>query len=147
MFQFIKKQGVAFYVQSCTAIIALIAMIFGIASSSAMGFSIENIGGIITASVISIVLIVAAIVLAQRFGNKLYVYGALFVSLFLIGICFMLMIMGRTYLIGTVWFTPLDASNPIAVQAMNTGATSFILYLIAIVICATGSFFKIVKEN
>ena len=97
--------------------------------------------------IIAILAIVGSYFLSLKFGNKLISYLPLLVAGVLAGLCFIFVLNARTYLIGTLWVTQLDLSNPYAVAAMNTGAPAFIMYCVSMVILAVGSFFNIIPEK
>ena len=50
------------------------------------------------------------------------------------------------YLVGTLWVTVLDSTNPLAVRAMNTAAPAFVMYLVSAVLLVAGGFFKGAKN-
>lgn len=146
MIDLIKKQSAGFYAFAAAAVIALVALILAAVSSATLGYAIDGIGFVIAGSIIGILLIAGGIYLANRFENRLYTYATFVVAMVLFCICFTLVIMSRTYLMGTLWVTALDSTNALAVSAMNTGAASFVLYALAMIACVVGGFFKVSKQ-
>ena len=144
---FLKKLGISCYINAVAALLILVSMFLTIASSMNVGFSIDELGYIIAFSIIAILAIVGSYFLSLKFGNKLISYLPLLVAGVLAGLCFIFVLNARTYLIGTLWVTQLDLSNPYAVAAMNTGAPAFIMYCVSMVILAVGSFFNIIPEK
>lgn len=143
----LKKPGISCYINVVAALLILVSMFLTIASSTNIGFSIDELGYIIAFSIIAILAIAGSYFLSLKFGNKLVSYLPLLVAAVLSGLCFIFVLNARTYLIGTLWVTQLDLSNPYAVAAMNTGAPAFIMYCISMVILAVGSFFNIIPEK
>lgn len=143
----LKKPGISCYINVVAALLILVSMFLTIASSTNIGFSIDELGYIIAFSIIAILAIAGSYFLSLKFGNKLVSYLPLLVAAVLSGLCFIFVLNARTYLIGTLWVTQLDLSNPYAVAAMNTGAPAFIMYCVSMVILAVGSFFNIIPEK
>lgn len=143
----LKKPGISCYINVVAALLILVSMFLTIASSTNIGFSIDELGYIIAFSIIAILAIAGSYFLSLKFGNKLVSYLPLLAAAVLSGLCFIFVLNARTYLIGTLWVTQLDLSNPYAVAAMNTGAPAFIMYCISMVILAVGSFFNIIPEK
>ena len=144
---FFKKIGISCYINALAAVLILVSMILAIVSSTNVGFGIDELGYIIAFSIIAILAIVGAFFLSLKFGNKLVSYLPLLVAAILSGFCFIFVLNARTYLIGTLWVTQLDLSNPYAVAAMSTGAPAFIMYGVSMFILAIGSFFNIISEK
>lgn len=144
---FLKKFGISCYINVVAAILILVSMILSIISSTNIGFAIDELGYVIAFSIISLLGIVSSYFIAKKFGNNLLSYVPLLVAAVLSGICFIFVLNSRTYLIGTLWVTQLDLSNPYAVAAMGTGAPAFIMYCISMVIIAVSAFFNIVPEE
>lgn len=143
----LKKPGISCYINVVAALLILVSMFLTIASSTNIGFSIDELGYIIAFSIIAILAIAGSYFLSLKFGNNLLSYLPLLLAAVLAGLCFIFVLNARTYLIGTLWVTQLDLSNPYAVAAMNTGAPAFIMYCISMVILAVGSFFNIIPEK
>lgn len=144
---FLKKFGIATYINVIAAVLIFVSMILTIVSSSNIGFSIDQLGMIIAFSIIAILALAASYFVAKKFGNGLISYLPLLVAAVLSGVCFIFVLNSRTYLIGTLWVTQLDLSNQYAVAAMNTGAPAFIMYCVSMVAIAVGAFFNVVPEK
>ncbi len=142
------RLGTGAYISLLGAIVGLVAMVFAILSSNCNGYAINEIGMIIAFSIIAILLVFVSIFFSKKHGNSFWlVYLPLLISAILFGICFIVVLNARSYLIGTLWATQLDAGNPDAVAAMNTGAPSFIMFVISMLITTVGSFFSFVSKK
>jgi hypothetical protein len=52
------------------------------------------------------------------------------------------MIQGRTKLMGYVYFSDLESSNPIAISAMNLAIVAWVFYLVALIVNIVIGFLK-----
>ena len=110
------------------------------------GFQINELPFIVILSLVGLALAILPVFTGKKHGNSfLSVYLPLLVSAVAFGVCFIFVLQARSYLIGTLWATQLDASNPDAVAAMNTGAPSFIMFVVSMVIITVSSFFSFTK--
>lgn len=139
MLEFFKKQGVLFYVSAASAIIALVAMIVTLVSSAVVGYKIPGIAWVVVSTVAVLLLVAAATVLVKG-KNELWTYACLLVCTVLCVICFGIIISARAYLVGTLWITVLDSTNPLAVKAMNTATAGFVMYLISMLMFIVSGF-------
>lgn len=144
---FLKKLGISSYINIVCALVIFVSMILSIVSSSNLGYEIPSLWAVILMSIIGIIGIVASTLLSMKIGNKFVAYLPALVTAILSGICFFFVINARTELIGTVWVSHLDDSNPYAVGAINTGAPAFIMYCASMILIAIGSFFNLAKEE
>lgn len=147
MLEKIKKLGVGYYISLVALVLILVSMFLSIASSSNLGFSIDELPLIVTFSVISVLCILLTGFLATKMNNSFVCYLPLLVAAVLSGICFIYVLDSRTYLMGTLWFTKLDQSNQYAVSAMNTGAPAFVMYFVSMIVLAVASFFNLYKTE
>lgn len=147
MLEKIKKLGVGYYISLVALVLILVSMFLSIASSSNLGFSIDELPLIVTFSVISVLCILLTGFLATKMNNSFVCYLPLLVAAVLSGICFIYVLDSRTYLMGTLWFTKLDQSNRYAVSAMNTGAPAFVMYFVSMIVLAVASFFNLYKTE
>lgn len=147
MKEFFKKQSIAFYISAFAALLSLIAMIFALVSSSVVGYSIPGIAWIVVLTILTIVAVVLIPFLSSKLKLEALSYIGLLLSVVFTIACFGIIISARAYLVGTLWITVLDSTNPLAVRAMNTAAVSFILYLVAAVLMVVASFFKVSKKE
>lgn len=143
----LKKPGISCYINVVAALLILVSMFLTIASSTNIGFSIDELGYIIAFSIIAILAIAGSYFLSLKFGNKLVSYLPLLVAAVLSGLCFIFVLNARTYLIGTLWVTQLDLSNPYADAVHNEGRSTCIHSSNSMVILAVGSFFNIIPEK
>lgn len=110
----------------------LIAMILGMISSQ-MAYSLTSMPWIIAFSAAGIVLCGAAIIFAQKIPPMLR-DGIFLATSILNALALGGMIQGRTKLMGYVYFSDLESSNPTAVMAMNLAIAAWALYLVALVV-------------
>lgn len=147
MAQFIKKQGIRFYITIVSSLVAVIAMILTLVSSSVAGYSIPGIAWVVVATVCMVVLVAVSVINANKWKNDIISSACLWVAVILCVICFGVIVSARAYLVGTLWITVLDSTNPLAVRAMNTAAPAFIMYLVSAVLLVAGGFFRGVKNS
>lgn len=135
--------GVGGYIATVGVILGFIGFIFACVSNTYLGYNIDEMAWIVVLSLISVALFIFAAFMGNKRGNDfLTVYLPLLIAGVLFGVCFIFVINARSYLMGTLWFTQLDVDNPDAVGAMNTGAPSFILFFISMVVIAVSGFFN-----
>lgn len=146
MAQFIKKQGIRFYITIVASLVAVIAMILTLVSSSVAGYSIPGIAWVVVATVCMVALVAVSVINANKWKNDIISSVCLWVAVILCVICFGVIVSARAYLVGTLWITVLDSTNPLAVRAMNTAAPAFIMYLVSAVLLVVGGFFRGVKS-
>ncbi len=142
MLNFIKKQGIAVYISAFAALLALIAMIFALVSSSVVGYTISGIAWVVVLTILTILLVASLPILTAKVKIPGFPYIGLLLSVVLTIACFGIIISARAYLVGTLWVTNLDSTNSLAVQAMNTATVAFVLYLLSAVLLVVASFFK-----
>ncbi len=147
MKNFLKNLTIPSYMSLVSVILILVSLILGIISSSYVGYNIPELGWVIAFSILSILLILSSLYLGEKHENHLISYLPMLVAVVLLGLCFLFVLKNRTYLIGTLWVTKLDQSNPNAVGAMNAGAPSFILYFASMILLSIASFFDIKKKS
>ena len=145
--KFLKKFGVASFIDVAAALLILVSMILTIVSSSCLGYEISKLNLVIVFSIVAIICLIASVIMSAFFGNKLYSYIPMLIACVLSGLCFYFVIDARTYLIGTVWVTSLDRTNEYAVKAMGTGAPAFIMYCATMLIVAVAAFFNLVRDE
>lgn len=145
--EFIKKQGIAAYVAVGSALVAFVAMILAAVSSGVRGYAVEGLAWVIVCTVLTVVLVAGAIFLANKYGNKFYAHICLLVAMVLCAVCGFIVVQARTELVGTLWITVLDSVNPLAVSAMNSGASSFIMYFIAMIGFMVSGCFNLCKKK
>lgn len=146
MKEFLKKQGIVFYISAVSAVIALVAMIITLVSSSVVGYEIPGIAWVVVATIAVLLLVAAATVLSDKAKNEAVIYACLLVATVLCVICFGIIISARAYLVGTLWITVLDSTNPLAVKAMNTATAAFAMYLVSVIMFIVTGFLK-AKKN
>ena len=146
MKEFLKKQGIVFYVSAVSAVIALVAMIITLVSSSVVGYEIPGIAWVVVATIAVLLLVATATVLSGKAKNEAVIYACLLVATVLCVICFGIIISARAYLVGTLWITVLDSTNPLAVKAMNTATAAFAMYLVSVIMFIVTGFLK-AKKN
>lgn len=145
MKSFFKKYSIGFFPIAAACLLILVACISCIVSNGVVGYPIANFGWMITLSVLAVAAVCGSLLLARRFGNKTLTYLGIWFAIIAVGICFTIIVTARAELVGTLWITALDSVNPLAVAAMNSGATGFFVYLAAMVFLVIGGFMPIAK--
>jgi glucan phosphoethanolaminetransferase (alkaline phosphatase superfamily) len=127
-----KKMSKISRLAAVQAILLLAAMVLSIISSNT-AYALSNITLVIVTCVVAVVLAAAVSLLNQKLP------GVLVDLLFLVttvctsaALC--TMIQGRTKLMGYVYFSDLESSNPVAILAMNLAIAAWVLYFAALVI-------------
>ena len=146
MSEFVKKQGIRFYITVASSLVSIIAMILTLVSSSVAGYSIPGVAWIVVATLCVVALVAVSVLNANKWKNDLVSTACLWLSVILCIICFGIIVSARAYLVGTLWVTVLDSTNPLAVRAMNTAAPAFVMYLVFAVLLVASGFFKGAKN-
>lgn len=119
------------------ALFVAVALVLSIASS-ATAYAMSGLPTIIAACAVTIVFDVAVAVLYGKLPSVLR-DGMFLVNSVLIGLALCTVISGRVLLIGYIYFSDLESSNPVAILAMNLAFASCAFYALAIVAnCVTG---------
>ncbi len=147
MKNFLKNLTIPSYLSLASVVLIVVSLILSIVSSNYVGYGIPELGWVIAFSILAILLILSSLYLGEKYENHLLSYLPMLVAVILLGLCFLFVLKNRTYLIGTLWVTKLDQSNPNAVGAMNAGAPSFILYFVGMILLSIASFFDIKKKS
>ena len=143
----LKKLSIGSFISVFAAVVILVGFILGIVTNAVQGYPVNAFAGFVVAEIGAILLIGGSIFLSFRRGNKLACYLPLFVATVCAGIGFALVIASRTELVGTLWVTALDSTNPLAVKAMNTGTVSFVCNIVAMLLLVVSGFFPLAKED
>ena len=143
-----KKLSIGSYVLALSVVLALIAMIVGIASSAKYeGFWEPTMGGVIAFTVIGIVFAAASIVLGVKFGEKFRTSALLVVTVLFFALAMCYMVMSIMDVMGTVVFSDLEKGFAPAEYACYVGLASSVIYIIATVFAAAGTFFRLVRKS
>lgn len=143
MTEFLKRQTVDFYMILANALLVLLGMVFSIISSSGSAYSISNIYIVIGCVIVTVVLDGIIMAFANKVGNEVLLDILRWGTVIAVGIAFGVMVYTRAELMGFVWFSDLDAGNPIAISAMDNTVYSWICYGLALVCSTVSSFFSI----
>lgn len=156
---FIKKQGLAFWISIVAVIISIIAFIIYLVNGAMDGyFKGSTSGGVVTMSILAIMFIAGAMILSQfKFEGTLntvmkIITGALLIAaaVFLIAALLMFVsdrIQGLSYIYG-----PVDESVKDGIQttenmnSASTAVTGFIFYGIAWLFAVIAPFFALVRK-
>ena len=145
MIEYLKNQTAAFYLRFINAVLVLIGVVFSILCSSG-AYKITQLNTVIAGAVIVIILDCIVMVLLGKIKNKIYIDLMRWVVILVICGMLGLMIINRITLMGYVYFSNLEANNPVAVEAMNRAVISWVFYGIALVVSIIDGFLKH-KEN
>jgi hypothetical protein len=122
------------------AVVLLIAMILSVISSNT-AYALDNINTVIGLCILAIILAVAMAFIGSKLPGML-VDLVFFVTVVCTAYVFCAMIQGRTKLMGYVYFSDLESSNPIAISAMNLAIVAWVFYFVALVVNIVIGFLK-----
>lgn len=141
MLEFLKKQGVAFYLSVVACLMTIIGIILTAVSSSVQGYAMANLGLILFAAIAAIVLIVAGVILAGRFGaHHVAVVAVNLVAMILLCVAFGNIIMERAVLASSQF--SYDAVNTVGWGVLYNSIAGLVLFLLSAILLIVGSFFK-----
>lgn len=141
MLEFLKKQGVAFYLSVVACLMTIIGIILTAVSSSVQGYAMANLGLILFAAIAAIVLIVAGVILAGRFGaHHVAVVAVNLVAMILLCVAFGNIIMERAVLASSQF--SYDAVNTVGWGVLYNSIAGLVLFLLSAILLVVGSFFK-----
>lgn len=143
---FFKKQSIAFYVLIAAVIFTLIALIIYLNNSKGAYYDDTN-ALIVTFSIFAMIFIIALAVLPNFVGDKNYLSLLLVGAAVFLAVAVVTYLQSRTTLMGYLWFSDLEANNPIAVTAMNQTVTSWVFYGLAIAAVIACGFMKLKKTE
>ena len=141
MLEFLKKQGVAFYLSAVACLMTIIGIILTAVSSSVQGYAMTNLGLILFAAIAAIVLIVAGVILAGRFGaHHVAVFAVNLVAMILLCVAFGDIIMERAVLASAQF--SYDAVNTVGWGVLYNSIAGLVFFLLSAILLVVGSFFK-----
>ena len=115
---------------AANAVLVLAAMILSVVSSGkAYVFDIKTV---IICCVVTAVLDVLCLVMAEKLPG-IALDLALLITAILTAVALCTVIQGRILLIGYIYFSDLESSNPIAISAMNLAIVSWVFYLLGLI--------------
>lgn len=148
---FLKKLSVGTYVIVGAALLAIIGLIMGFVSGSSLEFPVAEMPIIITFTILAIILMCGAVAAVLMFGDKPWMSVALPVILLaatvLLSFCFFNMFMGRSVLMGGIWFSDLDKGYAVAENALSNGVISMVFYLLSALTVSVAAAFKLGKKE
>lgn len=143
-----KKLSIGSYVLALGVVLALIAMIIGITSSAKYeGFWEPTMGGVIAFTIFGIVFAAAAIALGVKFGDTFWTSAVLVIAVLFFALATCYMVMSKMDVMGTVVFSDLEKGFEPAEYACYVGLASSVIYIIATLVTAVGTFFRVVRKN
>lgn len=134
-----KNKGISFYLIIANAIFAIIGLIFSFISSND-GFPVINLNIVIGSIIAVIVIDIIILALANTGINKLVLDVLRLISVALPTLALGVMIYDRAELMGYVWFSQLEAGNPVAMSAMNNAVVSWVFFVLAAFSAIIGGF-------
>ncbi len=144
---FFKKLSVASYILIGAAVLSIIALIVSIVSCSGEGFAIKQMPMIITFTILSVLLIGAIIYIIGKYGDNFWVSLLILATVIVLTLCFYLMIMGKSDLMGTIWFSELERGYKPAEDALAIGVAGIIIYFISAIMASVSAFFSLAKKS
>mgnify|MGYP007069900194 FL=1 len=127
-----KKQSGVQILILVSAVFILAALLLSIVSSQ-KAYSLSHLNNVIIGCAAAIVLEVLAAVLSKSIPEALRDL-MLFLAVFADAWAMCTLVLGRTLLAGYIYFSDLEASNPVAVSAMNLAVVAIAAFLISIVL-------------
>jgi glucan phosphoethanolaminetransferase (alkaline phosphatase superfamily) len=127
-----KKMSKISLLAAVQAILLLFAMVLSIISSNT-AYALNNITLVVVTCVVAVVLAAAMSLLNKKLPGVL-VDLLFFVTTVCTSTALCTMIQGRTKLMGYVYFSDLESSNPVAILAMNLAIAAWVLYFAALVL-------------
>ena len=112
------------------ALLVAVALVLSIVSSLT-AYAMSGLPVIVAACVVTLVLDAAAIVAKDKLPAVVQ-DGMFFVDSLLIGLALCTVLSGRVLLIGDIYFSDLESSNPVAILAMNLAIAAWVFYALAI---------------
>lgn len=151
---FIKKQGISFYIMVVAAILSIVAVsVYG--SEVGMTYYVkENVqvsGLIVTFSILAILIAIAEVVVPQfKFSENAIVKIALDVLMVafvvLTMITGMVLLQDRVYYLAITLGSDLNAGDAGAFDAAYKSIAVFVLYMVTVVVGIVGTFFSVQKR-
>lgn len=141
MLEFLKRQGVTFYLSAVACLMTLVGIITVAVSSGVQGYAMSNLGLILFASIAAILLMVAGIVLTDRFGAHHFIVAIVnLLALVLLMVAFGNVIMERAVLASSQF--SYDAVNAVGWGVLYNSIAGLVLFLLSAILLIVGSFFK-----
>lgn len=137
-----QKVSIPAYSFILSAVISLVALIVAAVSSSGEGFGMTEFPLLVVLTIVNIILGVAIPVVSRRMGDNLIVTVMAVVMVVFTILCVCLMFLGKMQVFGTVLFSDLEKGYAPAEQACWLGVASIVIYLVATLVAAVGSFFR-----
>lgn len=139
MKEFIKKQGVSFYLVVAAVLLSLVGLISLFVNISIKNYAFPNFGWTIVFGILSLLLIAGGMFAKYKNLNGLIVTGIYFAALILASVCFGIILFERVPLAADL-FT-WDHSNTTAWSAFNSGMVCVGGYLLSAILLAVNAFF------
>ena len=141
MLEFLKKQGVTLYLVAGACLLTIVGIILTCVSSGVQGYAITSLGIILFASIAAIVLMVAGVILTDRFGaHHVAVFAVNLVAMILLCVAFGDIIMERAVLASAQF--SYDAVNSVGWGVLYSSIAGLVLFLLSAILLVVGSFFK-----
>jgi len=143
---FIKKQSFSFYLTILAAVFIIIAFSMYIANTKAGSFFEDMQASIMTMSVISLILCAVLLIAPQVMGNSKLLDIVRLATAVLLAVILTKALSVRVEQMGYTWFSDLDTGDAPR-NALGQFLTSWIFYVIALVVTIAASFFQYVKKD
>ncbi len=138
---FIKRQGLSFYLLVVAFVLTLVGIILVGVSSSVSGYALPSLGGILACTIIALVLMAAGVVLADRFGaENILVTIVELVALVLLMVAFCNLISDRAVLASAQF--SYDAVNQTGWTVLYESIVGLVFFLISVILLIVCGFSK-----
>lgn len=139
MMEFIKKQGVAFWLSAVAVLLSVIGFITMLVSNATQGYSLSGLGLMVVAVIVSILCIVAGVYFSDKMGGHAIIPAALsLVAVLLLSYLFGNMLLNRAELASAL-FT-YDAVNTVGWGVFRVSVVAIVCYLVSAILIAVSGF-------
>ena len=138
-----KRSGVQ-TLAAVSAVLVLAAMFLSVVSSN-QAYSLSHLNQLLLCCAVAIVLELLFALFYQRLPGILRDV-MLLAAVFATAWAMCMLIQGRTLLAGYIYFSDLEASNPVAVSAMNLAIAAIAAYLVSIILTVAVGFSRQDKD-
>ena len=127
-----------------SAVLVLIALLLSVVSSG-KAYSLTHLNQVIYGCAAAVVLDLIIVFFYKKLAAGLRAL-MLLVAVFADAWAMCTLIEGRTLLAGYIYFSDLEASNPVAVAAMNLAVTGVVVFLVSLVLQIVVGFSRQLKD-
>lgn len=143
----LKKMSAMAYLFPVSAVAAVVALAVAVFSCSGEGFAMEEMPLIVVLSVAAVILNLAVIIVGAKTNDGILTAMCIWAVILCLAACICAMVIGKSDVFGTVIFSDLEKGYLPAEQACYYGVASIIVYIVAALSAAVGSFCPVKKAE